>query len=152
MVYPTSSYSNLEFLIPFNWQEGMKQPRKFIVFFDNIKDTEGAQAFFEGQLLCEHHTKIAYFHSTMSQQYHEQTLKCFCKGEMWGLFCTNAFGLVSRTPETERRLLTPFFRKWMLVTLRSLSSTRQHVIFLHCGNVSVDWHSVREFKGLGCCW
>jgi hypothetical protein len=42
LVYPASLYKDLKFLITFNWNEGMDTPKKFLVFFDNIKEAEEA--------------------------------------------------------------------------------------------------------------
>jgi superfamily II DNA/RNA helicase len=93
--YPSSSYKDLSFLIPHNWREGMNPPRKFLVFFDDIKEAEGAKDFFHQRLLKKYHSKIAWFHSTMSQEYRQLKVEDFRRGDLWGLFCTDAFGLVS---------------------------------------------------------
>jgi superfamily II DNA helicase RecQ len=92
---PSSSFEDLAFLIPYNWQDGDETPKKFLVFFDDIKAAEQATKYFHGRLLQEYHSKIAWFHSTMSQEYRETMVDRFRKGEVWGLFCTDAFGLVS---------------------------------------------------------
>jgi superfamily II DNA helicase RecQ len=92
-----SSYEDLSFLIPYNWQESMDKPKKFLVFFDNIKEAEAAVHFFQQRLMTEHHSRIAWFHSTMSQEYREAKVREFREGDIWGMFCTDAFGLVSVT-------------------------------------------------------
>ncbi|XP_006458573.1 hypothetical protein AGABI2DRAFT_64836, partial [Agaricus bisporus var. bisporus H97] len=91
--YPSSSYKDLSFLIPHNWNEGMNVPKKFLVFFDDIKEAEAAKEFFHQHLLKEYHSKVAWFHSTMGQLYREAKVEGFRKGEIWGLLCTDAFGL-----------------------------------------------------------
>jgi superfamily II DNA helicase RecQ len=66
---PVSSYEDLAFLIPYNWDIGMDRPKKFLVFFDDIKEAEEAKKYFHRRLHQEHHKRIAWFHSTMSQRY-----------------------------------------------------------------------------------
>ncbi|XP_006463784.1 hypothetical protein AGABI2DRAFT_152855 [Agaricus bisporus var. bisporus H97] len=89
----SSSYQDLGFLIPYNWQDGMEKPKKFLVFFDDIKETEEATEFFYQRLLQENHLKVAWFHSTMSQEYREEMAAHFRRRDLWGLFCMDAFGL-----------------------------------------------------------
>lgn len=91
---PSSSYEDLAFLIPRNWNESMESPKKFLVFFDNIKEAEGAKEFFHQRLLKEYYSKIFWFHSTMSQEFRDRKVEDFRAGNLWGLFCTDAFGLV----------------------------------------------------------
>jgi superfamily II DNA/RNA helicase len=95
MKRPSSSYEDLGFLIPHNWQTGMDEPPKFLVFFDDIKEAEAATKFFHQRLLRDHLSKVTWFHSTMSQRYREEKVQQFRNGEIWGLICTDAFGLVS---------------------------------------------------------
>jgi superfamily II DNA/RNA helicase len=95
MKHPPSSYEDLGFLIPHNWQTEMDGPPKFLVFFDDIKEAEAATKFFHQWLLRDHHSEVMWFHSTMSQHYHEEKVQQFCNSEIWGLICTDAFGLVS---------------------------------------------------------
>ncbi|EKM75475.1 hypothetical protein AGABI1DRAFT_21298, partial [Agaricus bisporus var. burnettii JB137-S8] len=90
---PSSSFEDLAFLIPYNWQEGMSMPKKFLVFFDNKKEAENAKKYFQTRLLKRYKSKIGWFHSTMSQEYRERKVDEFRRGELWGLFCTDAFGL-----------------------------------------------------------
>lgn len=95
LVYPSSSYNDLSFLIPYNWQNTMTKPKKFLVFFDDIKEAKAATKYFRRQLLKKFRSKIAWFHSTMSQEYRDEKVKEFREGKVWGMFCTDAFGLVS---------------------------------------------------------
>ncbi|EKM74280.1 hypothetical protein AGABI1DRAFT_24096, partial [Agaricus bisporus var. burnettii JB137-S8] len=90
---PSSSYEDLAFLIPCNWLEGMSKPKKFLVFFDNTKEAENAKKYFHTRLLERYHSRIAWFHSTMTQEYRERKVDEFRRGEIWGLLCTDAFGL-----------------------------------------------------------
>lgn len=93
---PSASYEDLSFLIPSNWQDGMEKPKKFLVFFDNIREAEEAMSFFQDRLTKRYHSKIAWFHSTMGQIYRELKVAEFRTGDVWGFFCTDAFGLVSK--------------------------------------------------------
>jgi superfamily II DNA helicase RecQ len=58
MKCPSSSYEDLGFLIPHNWQTGMDKPQKFLVFFDDIKEAEAATKFLHQRLLRDHHSKV----------------------------------------------------------------------------------------------
>jgi superfamily II DNA helicase RecQ len=98
LVYLAGSYKDLEFLIPFNWNEGMDEPEKFLVFFDNTKEAERATKHMRSRLRREFHSRIEWFHSTMSQEFREQTAGKLRRGELWGLFCTDAFGMVRSDP------------------------------------------------------
>lgn len=103
MTFPSSSYKDLSFLVPHNWNEGMHSPKKFLVFFDDIKEAEGAKDYFRQHLQKEYHSKIGWFHSTTSQEYREAKVEQFRRGELWGLLCTDAFGLVSHCTFNCRR-------------------------------------------------
>jgi superfamily II DNA helicase RecQ len=77
LVHPALSYQDLHFLIPYNWQEGMDVPKKFLVFFNDIQDAQGVKKSFHDHLLKVHHNKIVWFHSTMSQEYCEDMVEKF---------------------------------------------------------------------------
>lgn len=95
LAYPASSYNDLNFLIPFNWNEEMHVPSKFLVFFDNIKEVQMAIKHMRSRLNRRYHDRIDWFHSTMTQSYQEKAVERLRSGEVWGLFCTDAFGMVS---------------------------------------------------------
>jgi superfamily II DNA helicase RecQ len=96
LVYPANSYKDLNFLIPWNWNEDMDAPSKFLVFFDNIKEVEEATRHMRSRLQRKFHGRVDWFHSTMSQEFREEAVKKLRTGMLWGLFCTDAFGMVSR--------------------------------------------------------
>lgn len=70
---------------------------KFMIFAKSRKDTEdGAQKMWdELNLLPDLKVKIVWFHSGMSTAFRQETLQKLRDGEIWGLFCTDAAGMVS---------------------------------------------------------
>ncbi|KAE9388702.1 P-loop containing nucleoside triphosphate hydrolase protein, partial [Gymnopus androsaceus JB14] len=95
------SYNDLAFLIPEGWKEGGPPPKKFVVFMDNTTHMEAATKALCKSLpphLCD---KIKWFHATMTNGYCNENLKSFRKGEIWGLFVTDAFGMGLNLPDIE---------------------------------------------------
>ena len=71
------------------------------MFFDNLKEAEEACKSFcarlpEGSGLRD---KVRYFHSTMSTNYREGNFMAMQNGEIWILFCTDAFGMVCQSAQ-----------------------------------------------------
>jgi superfamily II DNA helicase RecQ len=95
LVYPANSFKDLDFLIPWNWNEDMGPPAKFLVFLDNIKEVEGATKHLRSRLQRKYHNRVDWFHGTMSQEFREEAVGRLRSGMVWGLVCTDAFGMVS---------------------------------------------------------
>lgn len=95
LVFPANSFKDLAFLIPDRFLEGDLPPLKFIVFFDNTKETERAVAYLRKRLPESLHDKIKYFHSTMTSTYREEELAALRDSRTWGICATDAFGMVS---------------------------------------------------------
>ena len=92
LTFPANSFKDLAFLIP----DGGDSPvAKFLVFFDNTKETEAACHYLRLLLPSSDHDRIKYFHPTMTQTYRECELVAMRDSETWGLCCTDAFGMVS---------------------------------------------------------
>lgn len=91
---PVNSFKDLAFLIPEGLHEGDGKPPAFLVFFDNTKEAEKACKYLWTRLPRSLWDKIRWFHSTMSQQYREEQVEAMKRGEVWGLCCTDAFGMV----------------------------------------------------------
>lgn len=50
---------------------------------------------YQDELSLEHQDKIIWFHSGMSKEFKEVAMEKLRKGEIWGIVCTNAAGMVS---------------------------------------------------------
>ncbi|KAF8991933.1 P-loop containing nucleoside triphosphate hydrolase protein, partial [Cyathus striatus] len=92
LVYPANSFKDLSFLIPKDLHEG-SEPPKFLVFFDSTKETESACKYLRMLMPRSLHMKIRYFHLTMSITFREHHLEELKKANLWGLCCTDAFGM-----------------------------------------------------------
>uniref|UniRef100_A0A0W0EWR5 Putative cytochrome P450 n=1 Tax=Moniliophthora roreri TaxID=221103 RepID=A0A0W0EWR5_MONRR len=101
MQHSISSYRDLAFLIPDNYQASETPPPKFLVFFDNIKATEGATRFLQTRLSPQHSDKVKWFHATMTPAYRENTFDNFRKGKLFELIVTDAFGMDLDLPNVE---------------------------------------------------
>jgi ATP-dependent DNA helicase RecQ len=95
MKYPMRSFKDLAFLIPEDWKPGDPLPVKFLIFFDNISDSIEAARFLRGRLPPEHRHKIKWFNSEMSPEFKETEFEALNTGGIWGLMCTDSFGMVS---------------------------------------------------------
>jgi superfamily II DNA helicase RecQ len=93
------SFKDLDFLVPKDWKSGDKLPHKFLVFFNSRKEVEAATEYLWlrfGLKLKEH---IVWFHSVMTDDFHEDSLNHFKEGlsdeGLCSLMCTDAAGMVS---------------------------------------------------------
>ncbi|TFK59387.1 P-loop containing nucleoside triphosphate hydrolase protein [Pluteus cervinus] len=98
MKSPATSMKDLEFLIPLGTSRTCAPP-KFVVFFDNIKEAEKATRRIRELLPPELRHKLKWFHAAMTPQYREETLEAFRKGDIWGIFATDAFGMGMDLPD-----------------------------------------------------
>lgn len=90
------SYSDLAFLVPENYVEGLTPPPpKFLVFFDSTKVAEYAVRALRLRMPHKYRKKIKYFHAIMTQRYRHDEFEALKEGKTWGLCVTDAFGLVS---------------------------------------------------------
>lgn len=95
MKHAAKSFRDLDFLIPLDITEDSPPP-KFLVFFDNMKESEAAITYLRSRLPEVLRSKITYFHSTMSPEFRKAKYEALQKGEIWGLCITDVFGMVSR--------------------------------------------------------
>ncbi|KAF8193662.1 P-loop containing nucleoside triphosphate hydrolase protein [Pholiota molesta] len=98
---PANSFKDLAFLIPEGLRESDDAPPTFLVFFDNTKESERACKYLCSRLPWALWDKIRWFHSTMTQQYREEQVEAMRKGDVWGLCCTDAFGMGMDLPNIE---------------------------------------------------
>ncbi|KAF9495708.1 P-loop containing nucleoside triphosphate hydrolase protein [Pleurotus eryngii] len=90
-VYPANTFKDLLFLLPGEpYCETI--PWKFIIFFDNIKESESAALMMRKRLRPGNQQRLVYFHLTMTPAYREEKVRCFQEGSVVGLFATDAFG------------------------------------------------------------
>ncbi|KAF9462525.1 P-loop containing nucleoside triphosphate hydrolase protein, partial [Collybia nuda] len=109
LVFPAGSYRDLAFLIVNDYSDWNllteaaqpPKPKKFLVFFDNTKETEHATKYLRGLLPKSLHDKVKYFHSTMTNAYREEELEEIKKSNTWGLCVTDAFGMGMDLPDVE---------------------------------------------------
>lgn len=97
MLYPAKSYLDLAFLIPDKPPPGgwknWKMP-KFVIFFDNIADSIGAAKFLRAWLPPELRYMVKWFNANMSAEFREVEGLKLKEGDIWGLCCTDSFGMV----------------------------------------------------------
>jgi ATP-dependent DNA helicase RecQ len=94
LVCAASSFQDLAFLIPPNYQEGDPPILPFLVFFDDTKEAERACKYLCTLLPRSLWHKIRWFHSTMTHHFREAQVEAVKAGDVWGLCCTDAFGMV----------------------------------------------------------
>lgn len=94
MKYPMNSFKDLAFLVPDDWKPGDPLPPKFLIFFDSIADSIEAARFLRARLPPEHRHKIKWFNSEMSGPFKDIESDALKLGNIWGLFCTDSFGMV----------------------------------------------------------
>ncbi|KAJ7908543.1 P-loop containing nucleoside triphosphate hydrolase protein [Mycena leptocephala] len=99
MKYPMNSFKDLAFLIPENWKPGDPLPPKFLIFFDSIADSIEAAKFLRGRLPFEYRHKIKWFNSEMSTEFKETESDALKTGKIWGLSCTDSFGMGLDLPD-----------------------------------------------------
>lgn len=98
MLYPAKSYLDLAFLIPEKpppggWSNWLMP--KFVIFFDNISDSMGAAKFLRARLPPELQHMVKWFNANMSAEFREVEGLKLKDGDIWGLCCTDSFGMVS---------------------------------------------------------
>lgn len=71
-----------------------QRPLKFLIFFDDIKDSVAAGKFLRAHLPPEHRDKIRWYNADMSELYKSGELTAFTAGDRLGLLCTDSFGMV----------------------------------------------------------
>ncbi|KAJ3476844.1 hypothetical protein NLI96_g10880 [Meripilus lineatus] len=88
-----TSFKDLDFLIPKGWKPSDPLP-KFLVFFDDIKESIAAVKALRARLPKRYRRKIVWFNSNNTPKFREKVLEDFKgKGLYYGLCCTDSFGL-----------------------------------------------------------
>jgi hypothetical protein len=87
LTFPANSFKDLGFLVSNGHQDRDSPVAKFLIFFDNTKETEAACRYLRSLLPPSHRDHIKYFHSTMTQVYRECELEVMRDSETSGLCC-----------------------------------------------------------------
>ena len=74
--------------------DGDPPPPPFMVFCNSRKETEVLCQFARSQAPPELAGKLLWFHSGMSTRFRTETIKKLQLHEIWGIFCTDAAGMV----------------------------------------------------------
>jgi superfamily II DNA helicase RecQ len=91
MLDPLNSYHDI--LRVFNF-DGDPPPPPFMVFCNDRKETEHLCLYARSQMPVELVNKLVWFHSGMSTRFRTQTIEKLRLREVWGIFCTDAAGMV----------------------------------------------------------
>ena len=75
--------------------DGVNPPPKFMVFVNRQKESEEIVEFQWDNLLPVLQDKVVWFHSGMSPQFRDDAIRRLRDGELWGIICTDAAGMVS---------------------------------------------------------
>ncbi len=92
--FSVNSFQDLAFLIPDGFREG-DSVEPFLVFFDGKKESEKACKTLRKRLPLADRQKIRWFHADLTQEEREGLCEKMRCGEVFGLFCTDAFGMVN---------------------------------------------------------
>ncbi|KXN90927.1 ATP-dependent DNA helicase Q-like 4B [Leucoagaricus sp. SymC.cos] len=96
---PANSYEDLNFLFPDGFDENSPPPPVFLIFFDNTAETVAPGEYLKSRLPTKELKKrVKWFNSAMTRQFREETLEELRNGELFGLCCTDAFGMGMDVP------------------------------------------------------
>ncbi|KAL4066170.1 hypothetical protein J3A83DRAFT_4098971 [Scleroderma citrinum] len=87
------SYVDLTFLIPSDWKEGDSPPKKFLIFFDDIKEATQVANYLYSHLLKHLRHKIKWFNADMTSDYKQSEMKNLQDSEPWGYCTMESYGM-----------------------------------------------------------
>lgn len=90
---PLNLYYNILHVLRFN---GNPQLPPFMVFCNDWKETERLCLFARSQVPPDLAGNWLWFHSGMSAWFQTETIRKLHSHEIWGIFCTDAAGMVCR--------------------------------------------------------
>lgn len=96
MKHHANSFLDLAFLIPFGLAADSMPPAQFMVFTNSRHTCEGAAKYLRSRLPLELCNKVVWFHAGMTEEFKRETVEKLKRGEIWGICCTDAAGLVSQ--------------------------------------------------------
>ncbi|THG93441.1 hypothetical protein EW026_g7798 [Hermanssonia centrifuga] len=88
MVYAQGSFKDLGFLVPKDWKTSQPLPQKFMIFFDNKREAEGAAAYLTSRVSLQLRDKIPWFHAGMTRFFRDEPT-----GGVWGFAATDSGGM-----------------------------------------------------------
>lgn len=91
MQYSTKSMHDIKHVL--RLEKGFRPP-KFMIFCNSRRETQRVAMFLRGQLSSDFQEKIVWFHSGMTSEFRASALDKLRKGEVWGVCCTDAAGMV----------------------------------------------------------
>ena len=94
-MHTLDSHADLAFLIPDNWKDGDPPLKKFLIFFDDIKQAINPATYLRGRLPKHLKHKIKWFNADMTPTYKESEVGNLQDDETWGYCTTESFGMVS---------------------------------------------------------
>jgi superfamily II DNA/RNA helicase len=94
MLDPLNSCHDLACMLSFN---GDPPPPPFMVFCNDRKETERLCLFARSLAPTGSVDKLLWFHSGMSAHFRTATIKKLRTNQIWGIFCTDAAGMVIRS-------------------------------------------------------
>lgn len=95
MQYSASSMHDIDRVLRLDELEDGKAPPKFMVFVNRRRDGEDLAGYERQKLSPQLQEKVVWFHSGMSQTFREASIAKLKAGELWGVICTDAAGMVS---------------------------------------------------------
>jgi superfamily II DNA/RNA helicase len=66
-----------------------------MIFCNSRQDSQRMAEYLHSQLRPELQHKIVWFHSGMTQEFRTDMMEKLRRGELWGMCCTDAVGMVS---------------------------------------------------------
>ncbi|KAI0331424.1 P-loop containing nucleoside triphosphate hydrolase protein, partial [Cubamyces sp. BRFM 1775] len=100
IAHSLTSFKDLDFLVPDNWEPGTRIPR-FLVFFDNIEESVKAANVLHRRVPPAYRKNIVWFNSDNTPEFREYTTTGFQNHHLYGLYCTDAFGMGVDIPDVE---------------------------------------------------
>ena len=91
MQYTAKSMLDIERVLQLN---GEIPPKKFMVFVNKRRETEEMAKKLRENLPSHLREKIVWFHSGMSPEFRAEVIQKLQSGEIWGIACTDAAGMV----------------------------------------------------------
>lgn len=89
-----SSFKDLDFLVSDVDGRPRLTKKKFIIFFDNIKEAEACCKYLRSLVCPEDKDRLIWFHSVMSDAFREEETVAIAVGERSGVCGTDSLGMV----------------------------------------------------------
>lgn len=94
MKHSQALYEDLAFLVPKGWTEGNPISPKFMVFFDNKKEAEGAVKYLMSCVSQDLRNKVPWFHAGMTKFFRRKEVENLKTGGVWGFAATDSGEMV----------------------------------------------------------